>query len=211
MNDTNNIGIGYTLRASTEGFIVGCQVKQLSAAFGDLVKARLTDGSVVYGLIYKIDIEDDPLVRRLVLLDNLDGAMIADQRQNRLVPIEMSVLTVGYGENGRASYGLSRRPPLSLDPVFACDDLSEVQTFTGNLGYLRLITRADPAQVPIDQLLITHLGKIYRARGGDQAWAAAAIQEVIELLRHDYQTLIPILETLSRRLDPQITQINADF
>lgn len=201
MNDTNNIEIGRTLRASTEGFVVGCRVEQLSAAFGDLVKARLTDDSVVYGLIYKIDVEDDPLVRRLVLLDGLDPAMIEDQRQNRLVPIEMSVLTVGYQDNGNAAYGLSRRPPLSLDPVYACSDLGEVQTFTGNLGYLRLITRADPAQVPIDQLLITHLRNIYQTRGDDRAWAAAAIQEVIELLRHDYQTLVPILETLSRILE----------
>lgn len=201
MNDTNNIEIGRTLRASTEGFVVGCRVEQLSAAFGDLVKARLTDDSVVYGLIYKIDVEDDPLVRRLVLLDGLDPAMIEDQRQNRLVPIEMSVLTVGYQDNGNAAYGLSRRPPLSLDPVYACNDLGEVQTFTGNLGYLRLITRADPAQVPIDQLLITHLRNIYQTRGDDRAWAAAAIQEVIELLRHDYQTLVPILETLSRILE----------
>ncbi|MCP4359122.1 MAG: hypothetical protein GY796_13995, partial [Chloroflexi bacterium] len=35
---------------------------------------------------------------------------------------------------------------------------------------------------------------------GEHGWATAAIQEVIELLRHDYQTLIPILETLSRTL-----------
>ncbi len=203
MSNSDEKEIGRTLRASTEGFIVGCRVEQLSAAFGDLVKARLTDDSVVYGLIYKIDVEDDLLVRRLVLLDGLDPAMIEDQRQNRLVPIEMSVLTVGYGDNGRTAYGLSRRPPLSLDPVFACTDLGEVQTFTDNLGYLRMITRADPSQVPIDQLLITHLRNIFQKRGDDQAWAAVAIREVIELLRHDYQTLIPILETLSRTL-PEI-------
>jgi hypothetical protein len=201
MSNSSNTEIGRTLRASTEGFIVGCRVEQLSAAFGDLVKARLTDDSVVYGLIYKIDVEDDPLVRRLVLLDGLDPAMIEDQRQNRLVPIEMSVLTVGHKDNGDSAYGLSRRPPLSLDPVFACDDLGEVQTFTDNLGYLRMITRADPSQVPIDQLLITHLRNIFQTRGDDKVWADTAIREVIELLRHDYQTLIPILETLSRRLE----------
>ncbi|HID50489.1 MAG TPA: hypothetical protein EYP41_00420 [Anaerolineae bacterium] len=203
MSNSDETEIGRTLRASTEGFIVGCRVEQLSAAFGDLVKARLTDDSIVYGLIYKIDVEDDPLVRRLVLLDGLDPAMIEDQRQNRLVPIEMSVLTVGYSDNGASAYGLSRRPPLSLDPVFACADLGEVQTFTDNLGYLRMITRADPSQVPIDQLLITHLRNVYQTRGADQTWAAAAIREVIELLRHDYQTLIPILETVSRTL-PEI-------
>ncbi len=208
MSNSSNTEIGRTLRASTEGFIVGCRVEQLSAAFGDLVKAQLTDDSVVYGLIYKIDVEDDPLVRRLVLLDGLDPAMIEDQRQNRLVPIEMSVLTVGYEADGDSAYGLSRRPPLSLDPVFACADLDEVQTFTDNLGYLRMITRADPSQVPIDQLLITHLRNIFQVRGDDQVWAATAIQEVIELLRHDYQTLIPILETLSRTL-PEIGA--ADF
>ncbi len=194
--------IGRTLRASTEGFVVGCRVEQLTSSFGDLVKVKLNETDVVYGLIYKIDIDDDPLVRRLVLLDGLEPAMIEDQRQNRLVPIEMSVLAVGYNINGRLRHGLSMRPPLSLDPAFLCSDLNEIKEFTDDLGYLRMITRADPTKVPIDQLLITHIRNLCQLRGEHQ-WAAAAIQEVIELLRHDYQTLVPILETLSHTL-PQL-------
>ena len=207
MSNSTDTEIGRTLRASTEGFIVGCRVEQLSASFGDLVKARLNDSDSVYGLIYKIDVEDDPLVRRLVLLDGLDPAMIEDQRQNRLVPIEMSVLTIGYQVSEKNAYGLSRRPPLSLDPVYACDDLAEVRVFTDDLGYLRMITRADPTQLPIDQLLITHIRNIFQTRRGDTDWVARAVQEVIELLRHDYQTLIPILETLSRTL-PELGNVS---
>jgi len=195
--------IGRTLRASTEGFVVGCRVEQLTAAFGDLVKAQLHETDFVYGLIYRIDVDDDPLVRRLVLLDGLEAAMIEDQRQNRLIPIEMSVLAVGFESNGRIQYTLSPRPPLSLDPVYNCTDLDEIKAFTSKLDYLRLITRADPARTPIDQLLITHIRNMCQLRG-EHGWATAAIQEVIELLRHDYQTLIPILETLSRTL-PSLT------
>lgn len=197
--------IGRTLRASTEGFVIGCRVEQLTSSFGDLVKAQLNETDVVYGLIYKIDIDDDPLVRRLVLLDGLEPAMIEDQRQNRLVPIEMSVLAIGYKVDNRIQYGLSKRPPLSLDPAFACTNMTELKEFTNDLGYLRMITRADPTRVPIDQLLITHIRNLCAIRGEYQ-WAASAIQEVIELLRHDYQTLVPILETLSHTM-PQLENL----
>lgn len=200
--------IGRTLRASTEGFVIGCRVEQLTSSFGELVKAQLNETDVVYGLIYKIDIDDDPLVRRLVLLDGLDPAMIEDQRQNRLVPIEMSVLAVGYMVNGRLQNGLSMRPPLSLDPAYLCTNLNEIKAFTNDLGYLRMITRADPTKVPIDQLLITHIRNLCQLRG-EHRWAAAAIQEVIELLRHDYQTLIPILETLSHTLPQLVNELHS--
>ena len=104
--DPNLIGpglIGRVLRASTTGFAIGCRVPQLQTpAFGGLVKAQPLDNrEAIYGLIYDMHIDDDPLARRLVMAENPRPEAVEDQRRNRLLPIEMSVLVVGYQLNGQ--------------------------------------------------------------------------------------------------------------
>lgn len=194
--------VGRVLRASTQGFVIGCQVRQLSTpSFGCLVKAQPVDArEVIYGLIYNMNVDDDPLVRRLILADNQPEAVINDQRQNRLLPIEMSVLAVGYRRESRIFHGMPPRPPLNLDPVVLCDDASEIADFTDRLGYLRLILRAADLGVPVDQLLIAHVQDVYRRRGDDAAWATGVIGELVELLRSDYDTLVPVLEAIGEAL-----------
>jgi len=90
--------------------------------------------------------------------------------------------------------------PLNLDPVQLCQDREEVTHFTKNLGYLRLILRAAGSRIPLDQLLVAHINDVYLIRGQDVVWATAAVHELIELLRSDYETLIPTLEALSETL-----------
>lgn len=194
--------IGRVLRAGTTGFVIGCQVQQLSEpSFGCLVKAQPVDErETVFGLVYNMDVADDPLVRRIVMAESPREEVINDQRQNRLLPIEMSVLAVGYGLNGRLYHGLPPRPPLNLDPVHLCHDTAELIRFTGRLGYLRLILRAADMGVPVDQLLVAHVQDVYRLRGHDADWAMTVINEVIELLRSDYDTLVPTLEALGEAL-----------
>lgn len=193
---------GRVLRAGTAGFVIGCQVQQLAGpSFGCLVKAHPVDTrEAIFGLIYNMDVADDPLVRRLILADNPREEVINDQRQNRLLPIEMSVLAVGYCLNGRFYHGLPPRPPLNLDPVYLCHDAAELVRFTDRLGYLRLILRAADMGVPVDQLLVAHVMDVYKLRGYDVDWAMAVINEVIELLRSDYDTLVPVLEALGEAL-----------
>jgi hypothetical protein len=198
----NNQEIGRILRASTTGFAVGCRVGQLSVpAFGGLVRARpLDQREAIYGLIYDMLIDDDPLVRRLVLAESPRPSAIQDQRENRILPVEMSVMAVGYALNGRIHHTLPPRPPLNLDPVELVSNPAEVRTFTDDLGYLRLILRAVGTPVPVDQLLVAHITNVYDIRGQDDTWALAVIHELIELLRSNYDVLIPTLEALSNAL-----------
>ena len=202
MTNLINPQIGRVLRASTTGFAVGCRVGQLQdPAFGGLVKAQpVDDREAIYGLIYNMNIDDDPLVRRLVLAENPPEAVINDQRNNRLLPIEMSVLAVGYRVNGRLQHGLPPRPPLNLDPVELCLEADEIRQFTDKLSYLRLILRTTGSNVPVDQLLVAHIVNIYQLRGQDAEWATAVIEELIELLRSNYDILIPTLEAVSDAL-----------
>jgi len=191
--------IGRVLRASTVGFSVGCRVNQLSVpGFGSLVKAQPADSrEVIYGLIYNINIDDDQLIRRLVMVESPRAEVIEDQRRNRLLPIEMSVLAVAYQLNDQLTYGLPPRPPLNLDPVMICQEREEVIQITDNLSYLRLILRAAGSNVPVDQLLVAHIRDVFLIRGKDAAWALDAVHELIELLRSNYDILIPTLESLS--------------
>ncbi len=194
--------IGRVLRASTTGFAIGCRVSQLQIpAFGGLVKAQpLDDREAIYGLIYDMHIDDDPLARRLVMAENPRPEAVDDQRRNRLLPIEMSVLVVGSPLNGQLYHGLPPRPPLNHDPLIMCADPDEVRRFSDRLGYLRLILRTSGSGIPVDQLLVAHILDIYRRRGDDSGWALQVTQELIELLRSNYDVLIPTLEALSEAL-----------
>lgn len=193
--------IGRVLRASTAEFTVGCRRQQLeNHAFGALVKATLNRNEAVYGLIYNIAIKDDPLVQRLVLADPLAVNTIEDQRENRMLPIEMSVLALGYALGTEVRGGFPPRPPLNLDPVYIVEGGQEIGRFTDHLGYLRLILRGQSMGVPVDQLLVAHVHNTYLLRGSDQLWAQRVITELIELLRSNYDTLIPTLEALKEAL-----------
>jgi hypothetical protein len=198
----NNPEIGRVLRASTVGFAVGCRVTQLEVpAFGALVKACPLNGQeMIYGLIYNMNVDDDPLVRRLVLAENPRTETINDQRSNRLLPIEMSVAAIGYGDGERIFHALPPRPPLNLDPVEMCVDSAEIHRFTESLGYLRLILSQPALPMPVDQLLVAHVLDMVRRRGDDRAWAMLVIGELIELLRVNYEVLTPVLEALSEAL-----------
>jgi len=193
------IEVGRLLRAGTSGFVAGCRVNQLDApSFGALVRAPLDADYQIYGLIHDIRIDDDGLVRQLVTAEGIEAAVIADNRVNRNVPVEMSVLAVGYEQGGRIFHLLPPRPPLSLDVIYLCDE-EAIRRFTssGHFGYLRHILRAQ--DLPIGELLGAHVQQAQAAHllGGDSGWALAVSQEIITLLRDDYATLVAVLGALS--------------
>jgi hypothetical protein len=190
-----SIQIGHLLRAGTSGFIAGCSVSQLETpSFGALARAPIGEEYSVYGLIYDIHIDDDGLVRQLVTAAEVREKVIADSRVNRIVPVEMSVLTVGYELDGKISHLLPPRPPLSLDVIYLCSD-TELAKFTGagRFGYFRHILQAQ--DIRIGELLAAHILDVKR-KTRNEAWVEAASQELITLLRDDYPTLMSVLGAL---------------
>lgn len=192
-----SIQIGRLLRAGTGGFIAGCAVSQFEApAFGALVLAPVSETYKIFGVIHDIHIDDDGLVRQLVTADNVSEEVLRDNRERRIVPVEMAVLAVGYEENGVISHLLPPRPPLSLDEIYLCPD-ADIARFTsaGRFGYLRHILRAKDA--PIGEILAAHIQMAGRAHGKQSGkWREAAMQELITLLRDDYPTLMGVLSAL---------------
>jgi len=197
-NPMTQIEIGRLLRAGTAGFVVGCRVSQIDApSFGALVSVPQAGGYEIFGLIYDIHIDDDGLVRQLVTAEGVQEGVIADNRVNRNVPLEISVLAVGYRQAGEIFHLLPPRPPLSLDQIFLCGP-EEIRQFTsaGRFGYFRHVLRA--RELPVGELLAAHIQQAQQAhqQAGSNAWTAAATQELITLLRDDYPTLMAVLSAL---------------
>ena len=204
--------IGRLLRAGTSGFVVGCRVTQLEApSFGALVRVPLSPDYQVYGLIHDIHIDDDGVVRQLVTAEGVDQSVVADNRLNRNIPVEMSVLAVGFEEAGRIHHRLPPRPPLSLDIIYLCDP-EELRRFTtaGRFGYFRHVLRAKEA--PVGELLAAHLSaalEVHRA-SGEEGWGVRATQEIITLLRDDYALLMDVLRALGDAIPNSSLEINYD-
>jgi hypothetical protein len=194
-----SIHIGNLLRAGTTGFVAGCSVSQLEApTFGALVRAPLDKEYSVYGLITDIHIDDDGLVRQLVTAGNISAEVMHDNRERRIVPVEMTVLTVGYEQNGKISHHLPPRPPLSLDVIYLCSDPELVKfTSAGKFGYFRYVLQAK--DLPIGEILAAHIQQASAAQK-DKTWAEKAAQELITLLRDDYPTLMSVLNSLGDSL-----------
>lgn len=189
------IEIGRLLRAGTTGLVAGCRVTQMDVpSFGALVHAPLGQGYRVFGLIHDIHIDDDGLVRQLVTADHVSAEVMHDNRERRIVPVEISVLSVGYEQDGVVHHLLPPRPPLSLDVIYLCDD-PDVVLFTARLGYLRHILRS--TDLPIGELIAAHLQQTARAHGAaGEAWKQKATREIITLLRDDYPMLMSVLGAL---------------
>ncbi len=190
----NQIEIGRLLRAGTTGFIAGCRVNQLDApSFGALVRAPLSDAYQIYGLIHDIHIDDDGLVRQLVTADNVSEEVMRDNRERRIVPVEMSVLAVGYEQAGKIFHLLPPRPPLSLDVIYKCEE-NDIARFTERFGYFRHILNSK--DLPIGEVIAAHLRQAQAAHA-DKTWMDKATHEVITLMRDDYPTLMSVLGALS--------------
>jgi hypothetical protein len=117
-----------------------------------------------------------------------------DNRERRIVPVEMSVLTVGYELEGKITHLLPPRPPLSLDEIFLGSD-AELAKFTGagKFGYFRHVLQAK--DIPIGELLAAHILQV-KQKTKDEKWVERATQELITLLRDDYPTLMSVLGAL---------------
>jgi hypothetical protein len=196
-----NLRVGRVLRSGTRGFAIGCAVMQPDIpAFGSFVRAEgQRPGSAIYGLIYDVSVEDDPFVRQFISADPPEE-VVRDQRENRQVPIEVSVLAVGT-RRGRSSDGedihhcLPAQPPVTLDWLYQCTD-EEVRAFTARFDYFRLVLEA--REVPADELLAASLRAAAAARPEEEreTFLVEAGRELARLLAGD-----PVrLEGLLRRL-----------
>jgi hypothetical protein len=167
-------------------------------AFGTLVRVPVNDQLETFGLVYDIHMDDDGLVRQLVTSQTLPPEVIADNRDNRNMPVEISIVTIGRRESGIVSHLLPGIPPTSLDIIYQClpPEICEF-TSTGRFGYFRHILRNE--EFPAGELLAAHLeqARLAHGAGGNPDWYARATKELITQLRDDYPSLMSVLNALS--------------
>jgi hypothetical protein len=163
--------------------------------FGGFVKACVSDVCNVIGLIYDVVLEDDLFARQLIGAE-VDGEYIADQRQNRQMPIVVSVLVVGHVDQGQMYQYLPPQPPATLDEIMTCD-YEEIKRFTADFTYFRTVLNAKDA--PSDELLAASLRLAADARGAQgREFLVRAGRELSRLLAFDAVRL----EGLLRRIKP---------
>jgi hypothetical protein len=140
------------LRANTRSYVFGTRVpKEDVPVFGAFVKTRIRlRNATVFGLIYNIEVQDDGMTKMLSVADDVAPEDLEWQR-NRRVPVEASVLCVGYEEEGQPiRHALPAQPPITLDDVVSCTR-EDVQRFTRRFDFFRLVL--DSRDVPCDELL----------------------------------------------------------
>ena len=191
-----SIPVGRVLSSSTASFSIG--TKTLAAdvpRFGGFVKVAAPDGSQIIGLIYDVAMEDDLFARQLIGAD-VGDEYIADQRQNRQVPIEISVLVIGHIRDGKMYQYLPPQPPIALDQIVTCSR-DEIVHFTDEFTYFRTVLDAKEARS--DELLAASLRTGAEARGAmGREFLVRAGRELSRLLAFDAVRL----EGLLRRIRP---------
>ena len=190
------ITVGRVLRSSTAGFSIGCRVlRENVPEFGAFVKVAQGNCAIT-GLIYDVQFVDDPLVRQIISADSMPEELRRDQSQ-RLAPIEISVLVVGFVRDGQVYQHLPPQPPATLDQIVTCTP-DEVLAFTREFTFLRTILNAKDA--PADELIAASLRTAAAARteGEQRAFLLGAGRELARLLSVD-----PVrLEGILRRIKP---------
>jgi hypothetical protein len=205
------IKIGRLLRSTNTEFVVGCRVNQLGPpSFGSMVRIKTNAKIDIYGLIYNITVSDDGLVRQLSIAPDIAETVIADTQENRNVPVEISVLAIGYLKDGRITHLPPPTPPLSLDNIFLCNH-QEITNFTqaNKFGYLRQILKHQEA--PAAELLASHFIQANEAHLelGSSDWLLSSSRELTILLRDDFAMLTDVFGALAAaipEINPEVVE-----
>jgi len=191
--------VGRVLRSDVAGFSLGCRVLGFEIPeFGAFVRVQAEAAAPapspkVLGTIADIRFEEDPFVRQLVSAD-VREEYIEDQRQKRVLPIEVRVVHVGYFDaQGMGHHRLLPQPALALQAIRPCDPKELKRFLAGGargwqMGFVQLLL---DAQIP-DEALVASLG---------HALAALDEPDQLEFRREAFRELSRLLAQDLRRLD----------
>lgn len=199
--NATTLTIGNVLRADIRGFVIASRIPEPDVpTFGTFVRAPIQQAQAwLIGLVYDIRLQDDPFLRGLAatLVEGQPGVdeVIADQREVRLLPVEISVTAVGYYDGRRYHYGLPPQPPMILHRITVCDP-DEVRQITAAPDCLRLLLEG--RDIPTDELIAVALTRAAALRPADERepYLLDAARYLARRLAHE-----PLrLETLLQRL-----------
>ncbi len=187
--------IGEIIQTRSTGFVAESYQLHQPPALGSLVKVKVDDNHDIYAVVSYGETGGIEPGRRPVRWSTdevFDEAIYKEHPElRRTLRTEFTALSVGGVEGEEARQGLPSEPPPMHYSVYSCIP-EEVLRFTEELYYLRLLL-AGEGPVPKEQLLVTHLREVYRARGNDEEWLSRAAREIARLLKRDYDRLMTVL------------------
>jgi hypothetical protein len=193
--------IGKVLRANMRTFVFGTRIPESDVpTFGALVQTHNPyRKTTTYGLIYDIALIDDErgMVKMLSVADEAREEDI-EWLRNQMVPLEVSVLCVGYKdpESPRIRQGLPPQPPIALYGIECCEK-EELAQFTEQLDFFRLILEAKDISCSEELLAaIVRLATSARTKTQQRDFAIGCGRELARLLANDGARL----EGLLRRI-----------
>jgi hypothetical protein len=181
--------VGKVLSANMRTFVFGTRIPESDVpTFGALVQTRNPYRQTkLFGLIYDIAIKDDErgMVKLLSVAEDARDEDI-EWLRNQLIPLEVSVLCVGYQslDDGPIRHGLPPQPAIALHGIECCDG-HEIVEFTRRLDFFRLVLQSQ--DVPCDELLAASILLAIEARVGNQRkiFAMECGRELARLLSFD--------------------------
>ncbi len=138
------ISIGNVLRSDIRTFVVASRIPEPQVpTFGTFVHVPIQQGEAsLIGLVYDIRLQDDPFLKNLAVVVQPDDPryeeIVRDQQQNRALPVEISVVAVGYRDAAGYHYGLPPQPPMILHTITVCS-AEEVAAITASPDFMRLL------------------------------------------------------------------------
>jgi len=173
-------------------------------ALGSLLKVEVSHESHLYGVVCYGETRSldpgRPAVRRSTDEVYDDRVYHENPQLAHVLRTEFTCLTVGAMEGGVVLQGLPPQPPPLHFSVRSCN-AEESTRFTEDLYYFRLLLGAS-GPVPSEQLLASHVRRVYRERGTDEDWLRGAAQEIAQLLRQDYDRLMAVLYGIEQGSGP---------
>jgi hypothetical protein len=189
--------IGRVTRSSTRGFVGAIRLPEPEIpSFGAFVRAEAQRGrSAVIGLIYDILVEDDAFTRQVATSEGLTPEQLADGQFNRQVPLEYSVLAVGYMLDDGFHYSLPPQPPMTMATIHALGP-AETRRFSERPDWIPLVLAAP--EIPADDLLAASLRLAAEARPEAERgeFLLTAGRECARLLSNDLARLHNLLRIL---------------
>ncbi|MFN3929266.1 MAG: hypothetical protein ACK4OK_06495 [Thermoflexus sp.] len=136
--------IGRVIEASARAFLVGCRLTAEDIpSFGAFVQTARGETTII-GVIYDLVLQGDELTRQVALQDVPPQEIQQDMIENRNLPVQIGVLTLGYMRDRFTYYGIPHQPPALLEPVYTCMP-SQIQRFTEQPDFVRTLVEAREA------------------------------------------------------------------
>jgi len=186
--------IGRVIESSARAFRVGCRLTAEDIpAFGSFVQTARGETTII-GVIYDLMLQGDELTRMVALQEVPPQEIQRDMIENRNIPVQIGVLTLGYMRDRLVHYGIPPQPPALLEPVYTCLP-DQIRRFTEQPDFIRPLIEAREAS---DEVLAAAVGAAAAARPApsQRDFLIRVGQEVVRLLADEPVRLGQILRRI---------------